>query len=295
MSNVKPGSIVVAADGSAEASLAVQWAVEQAALERRTLAVVTVVQVPVPAGAMVVPGSRVGPADFMDACAAITAESVALAERHRPGVEVEGVTISGDTRDALIELSSEAHLIVLGSRGRGPVRSVLLGSIGAGVSKHAHCPVVVCRPGTELAVKRGVLVAADGTAGSLPVVEFAFRQAALRSQPLTAVHCFWDAIAGIEHAHLAYDGADGAESGRLLLAESIAGFRERYPEVHVTERVARGSVVECLTTIADEHNLVVIGRHPLDSLAAKFTGATSTSVLERAHTPVAVVPEDWDA
>ena len=84
---------------------------------------------------------------------------------------------------------------MLGSRGRGPLRTALLGSVSASVARRAHCPVVVCRPPEpEPSASIGVIVGADGRDGSQPVLEFAFAQASLRALPLTVMHCFWDVI-----------------------------------------------------------------------------------------------------
>ena len=54
-------------------------------------------------------------------------------------------------------------MVVLGSRGRGPMRTLLLRSVGVAVTKHAECPVVVVRPGNRGLVRNGVLVGADGS------------------------------------------------------------------------------------------------------------------------------------
>jgi nucleotide-binding universal stress UspA family protein len=294
MTNVtpKPGCIIVGADGSAEAGRAVQWAAEQASVERRPLVVVTAVQSMVPMAAPL-GGVATGAADVLiESGTAIAAEAAALAQRHRPGITVETLVAVGEAREVLVETSAGAQLLVLGSRGRGTIRSKLLGSVSASVSKRAQCPVVVCRPGTELMVKRGVVVGADGTLESLPVVEFAFRQAALHSLPLTIVHCFWDVVAAVDSPRVVPDTEPDLEATRLLLAESVAGFRELYPEVYVTQQVVRGHVADCLAALADRHDLVVIGRHPIDSLGRNLKGAVSTAVTERVHTTVAVVPEE---
>jgi nucleotide-binding universal stress UspA family protein len=186
-------------------------------------------------------------------------------------------------------------MVVLGSRGRGRLTSRTLGSVSASVSRHAACPVVVCRPGTDLKVKHGVLVGADATPGSLRVVDFAFRQAALRGQPLTILHCHRDALAAVGGPRAGYEGGPDLEASRLALGESISGFREEYPDVSTTVQVAHGLATDNLATVADRHNLVVVGRHPVGSLARRMSAATATSVLERCHTAVAVVPEEGES
>lgn len=292
MTKIQPGSIMVAADGSPDANRAVQWAAEQAALERRPLVVLSAAHDTFAMGA-IGPGAAYTFSldDLLAGARATASEAALLAARHRPGLSTETHAVLGNPRDVITDASHDAHLLVLGSRGRGPVRSKLLGSVSASVTKHAECPVVVCRPGTDLRVKRGVLVGADGTRASLPVIDFAFRQASLRDQPLTVVHAFYDELATVTAPHLVPDSRTSDSEHQLLVAESVAGFRERYPEVRVQIDTARGEAVETLATIADIHNLVVIGRHAKDSALSHAARAVSTALLERTHTNIAVVPE----
>lgn len=80
------------------------------------------------------------------------------------GMRVERHVIRGRAPDAINDLGSElgADLIVTGSRGRGPIRSMLLGSVAAEVAAHASCPVLVAR---DTSVSR-LLVATDGSASA---------------------------------------------------------------------------------------------------------------------------------
>jgi|GEM_PF-473987 len=290
--NIPSGSIIVAADGSADADRAVRWAAEQASVERRQLIVLTVAREMHPLATAGVGSVYVYPdVDILQRSRELADAAVELAVRHRPGLRVEGLAVTGEPSRVLIEHSADAHLLVVGSRGRGTVRSKVLGSVSASVSRHARCPVVVCRPGSELKVKNGVVVGADATRESLPVLDFAFRQASLRSLPLTVLHCHWDVLATVDGPRLGPETDPALETSRLALAESVAGFREQYPDVHTTVQVARGLASEGLAAIADRHDLVVIGRHPVDSISRRVVTATATSVIERCHTNVAVVPE----
>ncbi len=65
-------------------------------------------------------------------------------ERH-PDVAVEHETVHGPTREALIEASRTARLVVVGARGRGGFSGLLLGSVSQALLHHAHCPVAVVR------------------------------------------------------------------------------------------------------------------------------------------------------
>ncbi|MFC5730852.1 MULTISPECIES: universal stress protein [Nocardioides] len=270
---IQPGSIVVAVDGSKHAERALHWAAEQARLENRPLVAVT--------------ADEGQSHDVKD-------EVTRLIREARPDVEARTITAVGDPRPVLVDLSRQAHLLVMGSRGRGTLRSMLLGSVSTAVTKLASCPVVVCRPRRGEDGGQGVLVGADGTRESLPVLEFAFEQASIHGMPLTVVHCIWDvvaAVAGLRTVPVEDLDPTDVDELQVLLAESVAGFAEKYPDVRVTRRVAHGLVDEVLVGRGDKWDLVVVGRHPVNSLSRLVTGSISTAVVERAHTTVAVVPE----
>jgi nucleotide-binding universal stress UspA family protein len=294
---VPPGSIVVAVDGSEDAARSVTWAATQAVLERRVLAIVHSTD---QMALRDTPWLDAQGIDHRTLTAALHAAAggalTAACERAAtgaPGVEVVSALVDADPRLALTELSTEAHLVVLGSRGRGPLRTALLGSVSASVARHAHCPVVVSRPPVDPArSSTRIVVGADGSAASRPVLEFAFEQASLTHAPLTVMHCFWDVLVATRGPGTvtASDPTDYSDL-RLLLAESVAGFAEKYPDVDVSQELTRGLVDECLVDHAPDAGLVVVGRSPASAWSRFFHSSCALAVLERAHTTVAVVPE----
>lgn len=283
-----PGSVVVAADGSDHAMAAVEWAARQAILERRALSVVHADEtrlLDARAWARAEDGGapallRTGHQTAVE----VVDEAVAAARAVAPGVRVAGVIVDDDPRQALLAAGRIAHLLVLGSRGRGPARSLLLGSVSAGVVRHAECPVVVARPGTGTGA-RGIVVGTDGSAASRLAVEFAFQLASFRQTPLVVVHSTFDVLARAGRTVLS-----DLEDPSLLLAESLAGLREKYPTVDVQTEVLHGLVDQALTENAPPHELLVVGRAPTTTLG-DLGGSISLSVLERARGMVAVVPE----
>lgn len=289
---VPHGSIVVGVDGSSASDQAVLWGARQAHLEHRPIALVHAVSPTVATTWMGAPGFD--PAAVLQAVEesgkAQLQEVAGTVRDHHPGLEVYRVYDHRDPRDALLGLGDRAAMIVLGSRGRGAMASLLLGSVSLAVSQHATCPVVVVRrQGHE--GDGGVVVGADGTMGSDAALGFAFRQASLRSLPLTVVHAFWsEQDEGYPSQAPGYDEAD-LQDMRLLLSESIAGLESDYPEVKVFLHVERGVPDSVLLHACRTADLVVVGTHPTNAVYDLLAGEVSRSVLAHAHCPVAVVPD----
>ena len=289
------GSIVVGIDGSEHAQRALLWAAEQADLEDRRLVVAHGLRGTLPLEVDWFGPTGGAPAALdrieKDSGEAMVDAAVALARATRPGVEVHPHLVRDDPREVLIAAAREAHLVVVGSHGRSRWRTLALGSVSSAVGRHAACPVVVTHDDVP-ADHHGILAGADGTAQSLPVIEFAFRQASLHHVPLTVVHAFWD-IAG-ERAHGRRVGPDetGVDDLRLLLSESVAGFSEKFPDVEVDLELARGLVDRVLTEDGTAHSLVVVGRRAPFSWSRLLYASATTAVLEHARGPVAVVPQE---
>ena len=289
------GAVVVGIDGSEHARHALDWAIDQASHESRTLVLAHAVGV---LGHPATTWSSSGDPDasrlrerLVEQSRGLLEDAVAHVAHRAPEVTVEQVIESLDPRELLIGLSDSAAMTIVGSRGLGPLRSLLLGSVGVAVARHAISPVVVVRPHRTRRLRRGVLVGADGTPGSLPVLEFAYRQASERSVPLTAMHCSWDAVAATSGPILVPDSDGSFAEARMLLAESVSGLGERYPDVYVSLKVARGLPDDCLICGSDRWDLIVVGRHAGRAWSRAVWGNVADSVVEHAATAVAVVPE----
>jgi len=291
--SVVQGSVVVGVDGSEAAAAALDWAVRQAALEGRPLSVVHACGVP---GAM---------QDFEDIVAnerglksvgrSIAREAVRDARLTDPTIGVESVVTMGHPETVLVEASESADLLVVGARGRGTVASALLGSVSATVARESHCPVVVVREFDEPPEgkdHRPVVVGVDGTPVSSAAVELAFRMASARRAPLTLLHATWDLR---EQASSVLDVRTFAEKVNLseeeerLVAETVAGLSEKYPDVAVTETYRRGEPVRRLVEASHGASLLVVGSRGRRVLATTLLGSVSRGVAERAYCPVAVV------
>jgi nucleotide-binding universal stress UspA family protein len=133
--------IVVGVDGSECSNLALEFAAHEAARWGALLHVVSAYEVPPNAGWIVVP---LGP--FEEGAAATVSSALARAHELEPAIVTKGVQVHGFAGSVLIEESKGASLLVVGSRGRGEVASLVLGSVSEHCVHHADgCPVTIVR------------------------------------------------------------------------------------------------------------------------------------------------------
>jgi nucleotide-binding universal stress UspA family protein len=288
---IPQGSIVVGVDDSPAGERAVTWAADEAALEHRPLVLLHATgSLGTPGTVWLTESDRVVQEARDHGHQLLVAASERIAERH-PSLDRHLSVVSDDARGALLASAGDAQLLVVGSRGRGPVRTRLLGSVSAEVVRHATCPVVVVRPHHPGAVRRGVLVGADGSVGSLATLEFAYRQASVRGLPLTVVHCVSGPVPADSSTHVVPADRASLEAARLLLAESVAGLSEAHPDVHVTLTATEGLPALRLELASAQMDLLVVGRHQASSVSRVLSGDLGLHVVEHGHTVVAVVPE----
>lgn len=288
------GSIVVGVDGSPCSDRALDWAVGQAVMEHRPLVILHAADVLGPGHSAWLDGSPIDASLVTEALDTAGREVLATATSRShslaPDLDVRQFVSPADPRNALLAEAATAHMIVIGSRGRGPVASLLLGSVSVAVSKHATCPVVVVRPQHGDEMREGVLVGVDGTDLDQDVVEFAFRLASLRTLPLTVIHVFWDA------AHLGRDehrvGADeaGVDDQRRLLDSAVQEAAAKYADVHFSLELVRGFADRQLIQRAQRMDVVVVGSHSYTPLWGHGISSLTAAVVEHARCTVAVVP-----
>lgn len=290
-SDIPAHTIVVGYDGSESARDALDWAVDQAVAERRPL---TIAYAASPSDSMWMDQAgfdqRTGERARLTVGQAVLAEARAAATERAPDLEIHELLRAADPRDVLVEASLTAKSVVLGSRGRGPVRSLLLGSVGVAVTRHAACPVVVHRPSDPGVEREGILVGIDTTEASMPVLEYAFDLASLRRRPLTVANAFWDAPPVTHTYTVAIPPREDPEEQRLALAECLSGMSEKYPDVTVEQEFLRGLADVALVQRGATMDLLVVGSHHGGAASQILFGSVAASVLEHAECPVAVVP-----
>ena len=281
MTSLKPGSVVVGVDGSPHSDSAVCWAATYAALVSRPLLVVHAT------GRLSAGELLGGPAEAQamrdSAGARLTEEALLLARRLTPRLDIETVVAGGDPRQALIELSQQAAMLVVGTRGHGPLTALLLGSVSHAVVLHANCSVAVVRPNITPAA--GVVVGVAGDGSDRAPLEFAAGLASAEGAELDVVHA-WRAVDSLAHALTAKQRAETMHQHERALAEAVAGLTEKFPDVQVNRHLPEHKAVDALVERAEEADCVVVGSHGIARGRAAL-GSVSRAVVE--HAPVTVV------
>lgn len=142
------GRVIVGVDGSENARMAVQWAAREAALRQMRLELVAAWEIPIYAYSFA--GGVAGvPGDLLEELKEHAEGQLESARREArleaAGVEIETIAAQGQAADVLLEVAKGADLLVVGSRGLGGFRGLLLGSVSQQCAHHAPCPIVIVR------------------------------------------------------------------------------------------------------------------------------------------------------
>jgi nucleotide-binding universal stress UspA family protein len=189
----------------------------------------------------------------------------------------------GHAPDVLIDLTADAALLVVGSRHPSALARGVFGAVSTSVVSESKCPVVVLSgPPGMLAERPQVVVGLAGVAHDEDLLGFGFDYARRHALPLRAIFC-WNPMFG----DLRLPPPDIA---KLRLAESIAGWREQFPEVETHLVARRGDPVDVLVNTSASQALVVVGRRSQRMRFGAVLGSTSLGVVHHATCPVAVIP-----
>lgn len=285
--SITPGSILVGVDGSVHGEIALQWAATYAEEHGQPLALVH--------AAETVVGVTVNPAGHDASLAAgheVMAAARRLVEKAHPSLDLTSIVAETDPRALLLEAAVDASLLVVGSRGHGAVASLLLGSVSVALAGHAPCPVVVARPLPDSvpAEDLTVVVGVDGSPDDAEAITLAFELASARLRPLEVVHAVglptvypFPDVLGTEVVQ------DADEDWDLLIAETLTGYAEKYPDVVVHRRIVKDSSAHALVDASAHAAVVVVGSRSQGAHEHFRIASVSRSVVEHAHSTVVVV------
>jgi nucleotide-binding universal stress UspA family protein len=270
--------VVVGVDGSRIALDAVRWAVAEARLRGLPLQILH--------AAPYAAGSGSGLQRAHD----ILARAYTVAHRADPALPVSTRHAEQDAAVCLLDASRRSQLLVVGMGGGDRPQEALIGSVALDVSGHAACPVAVVR-GAHLATPdRPVLVGVDDPRTDAPAVTTAFTDAHRHGGRLVVLH----ARHGTAPLRARLTGH--AEPARIAawdeLADDLAPWAARFPDVPVELHVVPGLPTAALLAAAVEARLLVLGTRGRSAPARVLFGSTSRAVLRRSPVPVVVVSPD---
>lgn len=292
MTGIRP-RIVVGLDGSPESLTAARWAAHEATL--RDLPLHLVHAFTIPAVGMI--GYTV-PTALTDGLYSsgeqLLGEATAELHAAEPELEITGRLVQADPRPVLVEASTDAALTVVGTRGGGRIPEVILGSVALHVAAHGRSPVAVIPFGAAAQVSTDgpVRLGVDGSRISEAAVEFAFDEADRRRAPLQAVIVWDDAdLRGLVAAGTPLDLVED-DKEHALLAEQLAGWRDKYPDVVVEQVVRRGRAAQALLrpdADGPAPQMIVVGSRGRGGFTGLLLGSTSHSLIGHSRWPVLVV------
>jgi nucleotide-binding universal stress UspA family protein len=284
--------ITAGVDGSEESLAALAWAAREAVRRGSPLRVVHAWRFQ--SHAAVDTGDPDTQAEWVRGTVADAVRTVG--ERH-PELDVTTDVLEGSAVETLVAAADAAEMLVLGSRGHGPVVGFLLGSVGQQVIAEATRPVVLVRaqdqPSAEVAGHEIVVGQQGEPDDSADALRFAFETAALRGATVRAVRAWTlpPVFAYSPGSMKLLDEAGGLEPyERKALGEALKPWRARFPEVPVIEHVEIGSAGQVLLSVAGRAQLMVVGRRARRTAVGARIGSVAHGVLHHAGCPVAVVP-----
>jgi len=285
--------LVVGVDGSESSLQAVDWAVDEAARLGLPLRLVYAslwerYEGSRPSFGTDRPAEEVMAEHIIASCAE-------RARLRNPEVKVSSEVLPDDAVSVLLHAAHESSALVMGSRGRGEVAGMLLGSASLTVAARAACPVIVVR-GEERnrqgSFGRVVVGVGDSTEGSA-ALRFAFHEAEARGCALKAVRAWRrPAHEHVDSPLIADDAARAHEErASTLLTDALRDAERNHPQVEVRRQAVEGPAHKVLLDASADADLVVVGALRRHGHFGLQLGRAAHALLHHAECPVVVVPQ----
>lgn len=282
--------IVVGVDGSPEAEAAIRWATREAIQRRQPLTLLHVVAPLVVAWPVIPVATAIAEWQVENANHVLTtaAQTVHAAAGNADPPELRTRVRHAAVAGTIVDWSRGALMTVVGSRRIGVVRRVLEGSVSSHVLHHASGPVVIVHADEphSLDPSSPVVLGIDGSPASEAATAWAFDAASRRGVPLIALHAWADTSL---QTLFGIDCEQYEAEGHEVLAERLAGWQERYPDVIVQRRIAVDNPAGRLVDASEQAQLVVVGSHGRGGFAGTVLGSVGARVCAGAAVPTVVV------
>lgn len=290
------GRVVVGTDGSNQASVAVDWAASWAHAHQAGLTVVGIQP------DLMIYADGVAYASLIDPAFAAAKET---AQRHvraamkaaveaYPGLDVIGQTVEGDAAGILVTASRDAQLVVIGTRGLGAVKGVLLGGVADNVVTNAKGNLAVIPESADPDLSGPIVVGTDSSTQAGAALRFAVAEAHRSGAPLVAVQVIERALL-MDYMHDEdHDTARTKLESELKknLTRSLEARTDSLTDLDLTVHVVVGKPAEELAKATEGARLAIVGSRGRGGFAGLLLGSTSRRLVRSAHCPVLVVRSD---
>jgi nucleotide-binding universal stress UspA family protein len=292
--------VVVGVDGSSGARAALVRALTEAARRGAVLDVVAAVPAPlvwtggVPLEVPDVEAIRVDTERrAQELVEAVRGDDSMAAVPGAVGVEVHVRAADGRPVPVLLAAAEGADLLVVGSRGRGGMRSALLGSVALHCVSHAPCPVLVVHEGAPTSQPR-VVVGVDGSEGSRAVVGAALDEAVRVGADAEVIACYeppdyWSDLDTVVPPAVV-KMRDGLLRQTEELVRGIVAERAEDPAVPAVRiDVVEGAAGDVLVERSRDAALLVVGSRGRGAVRGLVLGSVSLHCAMHAAVPVLVL------
>ncbi|NUR94636.1 MAG: universal stress protein [Kribbellaceae bacterium] len=206
----------------------------------------------------------------------------------------EAELMVGPPARTLVDAAAGSRMLVVGRRGMGTFKRLLIGSTSEAVVSRTAVPVVVVPDHWKPSDHAGpVLAALDDGDDHAAVMEFAIAAAEERGVPVRIVHV-WDlpAMYSWDAVNVAGVSSEWSENAARHFENVVAEWHHKYPQVPIEADVRRGHPVDGVVHVAEESDaqLVVVGAHHHTRIASMLIGTVTRGVLHHCTCPLAVIP-----
>jgi nucleotide-binding universal stress UspA family protein len=285
--------VVVGVDGSTDSLHALDWAADEAARHGWPMRLVNAYQ-PIIAA---LPAVGVHLPEITDESERILKHAQNWVLFTHPDLAVSTMSAEGPAPRILLEASKRARLLVVGREGLGRFAELALGSVSLACASRSTTPVAVIPASWEPPAEPygRIVVGVDGSANCQAAVQFAFETASDRDAELSVVFAWHRPTRWPEGWPLTGENRPQFPADYdFILSESVAGWREKYPNVAVTTIGESEHPAEALARHAVHADLVVIGGRGHGTVTGMLLGSVARAILRHVDQPIIVVhqPED---
>jgi nucleotide-binding universal stress UspA family protein len=283
-----PREIVVGVDGSVPGRTALRWAAIEATRYSTPLRILHAYHWPWLDEPFAISDAERAPS-VARAAEEIVSAAVDEARGVAPSVTITSAAVAGTPAAVLLHAAGPDALLVVGDRGHGGFARLLLGSVSSQVAMYAHCSVAIVR-GRAQRIDGPVVVGVDGSDAAVCAIETAFQVAAARHTRLVAVHAWQEPVQPwrMPPDEFGLYGDQLIAYERGVLDGAMAGWSDKYPGVPIERRLVAGLPGPALAAATEDAQLLVIGAHGHNAVAALLLGSASRYALHHSACPVLV-------